>query len=312
MFMGKIRISIVVAIYNVKPYLNKCIESIVNQNYSNIQIILVNDGSTDDSDEICKKYIDDYRVTLINQTNAGLSSARNEGIKYVKGDYFFFVDGDDYIEPDACEKIIRIIDEQRLDMIAFEFCEGANNVPRKSPVCKGTDYYKINARKGILAFNAVLYVYRTEFWKNNLFAFKEGIVHEDLQLIPQVIIKAESILYAGFGYYNYVQRAESITKTIENVEYRKKCIDEIMMEWLETSQSTQDYELKTAMSGMISKCYIYSCSQNNNYQKKDLLFSRTFLVKNSLNVKELVKAVCFSVMPQVYIHLFNLKHFNSF
>lgn len=305
--MGDVKISIVVAIYNVKQYLDKCIESIVNQNYRNIQIILVNDGSTDGSDEICKKYLDDKRVTFVNKTNNGLSSTRNEGLKHVKGEYFFFVDGDDYIEPNACENIIRIIDEQRLDMIAFEFHEGEKAVSQKHQICQGIDYYKISAKRGTLAFSAVLYVYRTEFWKNNLFLFKESILHEDLQLIPQVILNAESVLRADFGYYNYVKRSDSITRSIKNIEIRKKSIDEIMMEWLNTSQSINDSELKRAMLGMISKCYIYSCAQNNIYLKKDLMFSKVFLIKNSLNTKEFVKAICFSLIPRGYIYLFDLK-----
>ena len=108
--MKKWLVSIIVPVYNVENYVGECIESIKNQTYSNIEVIVVNDGSEDRSIEIINDMIrDDSRFTIINQKNQGLSVARNNGLKYAKGDYFFFVDSDDYIEKNCIEELLNLI-----------------------------------------------------------------------------------------------------------------------------------------------------------------------------------------------------------
>src|SRR5690554_319094 len=103
--MSKILFSIIVPVYNTERYLKKCIESIINQSYTNIEIILVNDGSEDLSPSICNEYSKkDPRIKVIHKRNGGLSDARNHGIKAATGDFILFVDSDDYIKDDACEK----------------------------------------------------------------------------------------------------------------------------------------------------------------------------------------------------------------
>ena len=112
-----IKISVVVAIYNVEKYLEKCIQSIIFQTYKNIEIILVNDGSTDNSLNICKKYkSEDSRIIIINQENQGVSVARNNGIDRASGEYILFVDGDDYLRTDIIEKLLNNADDN--DIIA--------------------------------------------------------------------------------------------------------------------------------------------------------------------------------------------------
>ena len=102
--MEKELISIIVPIYNVSKYLDKCLNSLINQTYKNIEIILINDGSTDNSISICLKYKKkDKRIRLYNKKNGGLSSARNMGIKYSKGNYLFFVDSDDFLDLEIIE-----------------------------------------------------------------------------------------------------------------------------------------------------------------------------------------------------------------
>src|SRR5690606_32725285 len=96
--MRKPKISIIIPIYNASAFLEKCIDSVINQSYDNLEIILINDGSTDSSLDICKKYANsDDRIKLINKENGGVSSARNMGLEVVTGDYIGFVDSDDYI-----------------------------------------------------------------------------------------------------------------------------------------------------------------------------------------------------------------------
>lgn len=115
-------ISVIVPIYNGKRYLRKCIQSIVRQSFRNIEIILVNDGSTDNSLEICENYAHvDNRIVIINKSNEGTAFARRDGILIARGNYVSFVDADDYLEPSALEKLINVTSKYRVDIVVGNF-----------------------------------------------------------------------------------------------------------------------------------------------------------------------------------------------
>ena len=143
------KISIIVPIYNIEKYLPRCLDSILAQTYKNLEVILVDDGSVDNSGMIADKYArKDQRIKVIHQVNQGVSVARNTGIDLATGDYIGFVDGDDYIEPDMYEILMRIIDEQQVDIA---HCGYQMVYPSK------TEYYyntkkkiKMNREEGVL------------------------------------------------------------------------------------------------------------------------------------------------------------------
>lgn len=115
-------ISVIIPVYNAGKYLRPCLESVVNQTYSALQIILINDGSTDNSLELCREYAaKDSRIVLIDQENSGVSAARNRGVKEAKGEWFSFVDSDDYLELDAYEHCMSILSEQPCDAVCYEY-----------------------------------------------------------------------------------------------------------------------------------------------------------------------------------------------
>ncbi len=118
-------ISIIVPIYNSEKWLKKCIESLISQTYTDIEIILINDGSKDNSLEICREYeAKDSRIVVIDKENGGVSKARNEGIKKANGEYIQFVDSDDYIEKDACEKLVSAIEGQDMAICGLKVWKG--------------------------------------------------------------------------------------------------------------------------------------------------------------------------------------------
>lgn len=118
--MSNFLISVIIPVYNVAPYLRQCLDSVMKQTYFELEIIIVNDGSTDNSLQICEEYkLLDKRIQLINQQNSGVSVARNNGIKLASGDYVFFVDGDDWIETDAFEKVFTLINKN--DLLCFSY-----------------------------------------------------------------------------------------------------------------------------------------------------------------------------------------------
>ena len=109
-------ISIIIPVYNVEKYFENCIKSVQNQSYRNIEIIIINDGSTDSTKELCEYYSkNDKRIIVINQKNMGVSAARNAGIKYSNGQYISFVDGDDYIDFDMYEKLVYFAQKYKSD-----------------------------------------------------------------------------------------------------------------------------------------------------------------------------------------------------
>lgn len=120
--MKEIKYSFIVAVYNVGPYIEQCIKSIIDQTYQNIELILVNDGSTDDSLEICERFasIDD-RIKVINQKNQGVSVARNNGLEIAEGEWICFVDGDDWVEPSMCAKLNQYCEDSALDVCLFSY-----------------------------------------------------------------------------------------------------------------------------------------------------------------------------------------------
>ena len=113
------KISVIIPVYGVEKYIRKCLESVVNQTYKNLEIIVVNDGTKDNSMEIVKEYLEDKRIVIINKENGGISSARNAGLKIATGDYISFVDSDDWLELDLYKKLM--IDLNDEDIIIFNY-----------------------------------------------------------------------------------------------------------------------------------------------------------------------------------------------
>lgn len=121
---GVAKVSIVVPVYNVEKYLDKCVESIINQTYKDLEIILIDDGSSDNSGKICDEYtLRDNRVTVVHQQNAGVSAARNKGIETASGEWIMFVDSDDFITVDAVEKLVSVTDISNCQNVIANFLE---------------------------------------------------------------------------------------------------------------------------------------------------------------------------------------------
>ena len=214
-------ISIIVAIYNIEQYVTKCIDSIISQSCPEWQLILVNDGSTDSSGEICKKYADeDARIVYIKKPNGGLSSARNEGIKFATGAWIMFVDGDDYVHRDTVAVMSRYIGavDADIDFIQYGFQEkDAPTVvvePFRYSERFRQSYDKAEMFEYLLANGGEAASMCTKLLRRELFtklSFKEGIIHEDEQLVSHLLLTAKGAAYIDGKPYIYVKRAASIT-----------------------------------------------------------------------------------------------------
>lgn len=208
--MNDIKFSIIIPVYNVQDYVAKCIESIMQQTYKNFEIIVVDDGSTDDSKKIVKNF-SDKRIKIISKENGGLSSARNEGLKHINGDYIWFIDSDDYIEIDALELLYNKIKSEDSDIIVFRYFD--DFITSKKEIIDSISWEK-KENYPLINVSACVKIFKSSFFLENKFIFKEGVLFEDLEMIPFVIAKTNKISFLNIPLYNYVQRNGSIIRNI--------------------------------------------------------------------------------------------------
>ena len=137
---SKPAVSVIVPVYNVAPYLRRCVDSLLCQTLRDIEIILIDDGSTDGSGQLCDEYAaGDARIRVIHQENAGLSEARNAGIDRARADFFMFVDSDDWVEPEYCGLPLAVAKEQQADLVMFQrrYMRRGNEIKKQAPIPEG-------------------------------------------------------------------------------------------------------------------------------------------------------------------------------
>lgn len=221
-------ISVVVPIYNVENYISDCIESIKKQTFSDFEVLLINDGSTDNSRMICEHIVkEDSRFRLINKENGGLSDARNKGIEEAKGKYLLFVDSDDYLPLDALEKLAAVINNSNYSMIVGRFNHIYDTYEKESePFGKSFEISNSTCIKEMLIGNKINHsasgkLYKADLFKNIRFPY--GKLFEDMFTIYDVTLQCKRIEILDEAIYCYRHRENSILTSSKNLE--KKCND---------------------------------------------------------------------------------------
>lgn len=223
-------ISIIIPVYNIEQYLRRCIESVMNQTYHNLQIILVDDGSTDCSGCICDEYAKkDTRIQVIHKKNGGLSDARNAGLSIVNGDYIGYVDGDDWIDPDmyramyeACRTYQADVSVCRYKTISGDnILDGSSHKIVPLSVLQTLDIY-INEHTQYIIYNSVWSkLFKRELVKDLLFPV--GKNSEDILYTTHAFCRMKKCVYLDTAYYNYVAEREG---SIMNVKSGKRSIED--------------------------------------------------------------------------------------
>ncbi|MGI6776614.1 MAG: glycosyltransferase family 2 protein [Acetivibrionales bacterium] len=235
--MGKPAVSIIIPVYNMEKYILNCLESVLNQTFEDIEIIVINDGSVDNSLGIINEYAGrDERIIVINQENRGLSHSRNQGILAAKGRYLSFIDSDDTVKKDFIEKMFYRCQEDGSDIVVCNYIE----------VYEGTKKLKYNSffesksldrldamRELIRDYSIKSFVWnklfsKTIFDSNNIL-FKEGVLYEDLYTTYKLFFYANRVSFLDDYLYYYLQREGSITNSISarHIEYRMNALEEI-------------------------------------------------------------------------------------
>lgn len=214
-------LSVIVPVYNTEKFLERCLDSIVHQSLSDIEIICVNDGSTDNSLVILEKYLKNYpQIKIINQTNAGLSSARNTGLKNATSEYVTFVDSDDYLDLNAYQRCYEALVNNQADFLCFEI----EVISESSKVRNSdTEYYRLKYT-GLLELNnqirnnidvsACNKIYKKSMIKKFSIEFPEGALFEDFVFFWKYIAVSKSIFFLNEPFYKYIRRKSSIMDNI--------------------------------------------------------------------------------------------------
>lgn len=302
------KISIIVPVYNVEHELSRCVDSILNQSYSNIEVILVDDGSTDRCPSICDAFVmKDRRVRVIHKPNGGLSSARNAGLREASGEWILYVDSDDYILNDSCERLIAVGAKYDCDIVSAdairEFNGGREYMVHGSLAdgkCYPSRDFIIKTVKPCEWYApAWLNLYKRSFLiENNLF-FVEGLLHEDMEMQPRVFLAAKTVAYCAYPFYRYVDRASSIMNA-SKVDERVTAMEWIYSNWKSKFEAIEDGELATALNGHLAKCYLHSCCEFGHVLTVAGI-TNVYLLNSSLNAKEFIKAIFFAIVPSIYI-----------
>lgn len=210
--MSKI-VSVIVPVYKVEKYLNRAVDSILNQTYRDLEIILVDDGSPDNSGNICDVYaMIDSRVKVIHKNNGGLSSARNVGLDKATGKYIFFLDSDDFIQPHTIERLLSVAEKEKCDIVQCQFFRFETVIPEEK-FQLGVEY--VSSEDALAKIDDAVYmaawnkIYRSSIFKN--IRFPEGRIHEDVGCTYKLFYISKKTAVVQDALYGYYVNPDSIT-----------------------------------------------------------------------------------------------------
>ena len=229
----KILVSIIVPMYNNEKYIKECLDTLINQTYNNIEIIIIDDGSKDDSYKVATK-IKDKRIKLIKQENKGANAARRKGIELATGDYCLFVDSDDWIDKNTIEELVTLIEDKNYEVIRFNgILEPSNKLKNiynikqdKKKLLTKKELYDLLINTKLLN-NLCFSIYKTSLLKNNK-SFDYDISNcEDYLVNLEVFTNSKKVLLYNKIYYHYRENLNSTTKTI-NEKIIKRNLEELI------------------------------------------------------------------------------------
>ena len=328
--MQEAKVSVIVPVYNVEKYISRCVDSILNQTYANIEVILVDDGSPDSCGEILDGYaLKDQRVKVIHQNNAGQSKARNEAIKIATGEYYCFVDSDDYMHENQIQRLIELLYDYNADISMTHFCDFSGdrvsltdlkeNVGNTGMSIGTPDIAKLSNIDCIRNMHMVsdeLYVVMWgKLFKKELFdgiIFPEGRICEDLAILYKLFDRAKTIVYSKeVLYYYFRDNLNSSTYVIKDKFYTDvfMALDEEISYMSQKHEELVNYPRKTYMYWLFDYyCKLSKSKENKNRAKcKDLYCKYKQLFRESKNLKKEKFYTFFYYMPNLYLRLKGLN-----
>ena len=261
MYQSELLISVIVTAYNIERYLPRCLDSLIAQTYQRLEIIVVDDGSTDRTGQICDRYAAECpRISVIHKENGGPSAARNAGVKIAKGDYIGYVDGDDWVEPDMYEEMLRACTDLQVPVAICTYRqvgEGAEKIHPTGNVMlldrnRALEVYICDQEQYHIYPSVWSKLFRRDIIEN--ISFREGRKSEDIMYTTMALVQAESCAFLDTPYYNYmVDRQGSI---MNERLHERRFQDEIPF-WREQ----EGYLAEHGFTELADKSYYYFCKR---------------------------------------------------
>ena len=312
------KISVIVPIYNTADKLERCLNSILKQEYEDIEIIAIDDGSKDNPGKIIEKYQKQYpkKIKFYKQDNQGIAKTRNKGIEKSSSDYILFIDSDDYIETDTIKKLEKYIQED-IDLIKFKLQRIDKNgkIIEKvdGPVFEnisGEEAFDMLYKKDVLLDSPCIYLIKKKLFTQNNFKFL-GKYHEDFGLIPFLIVTAKSVVSTPYYLYNYEQGENSITRNGKNYDKTVERSNQALYQYDKMLEKLSNLKLsKTAIENIkiyYTNAIILKVQELEKREQKEYIkeIKKRKMYKNikPRNIKQLVKRIILKINIKLYLKL---------
>ena len=295
-------ISVVIPVYNVEVYLQRCVDSVLNQTCKDFEIILVDDGSTDSSGAMCDQYAaSDYRIRTRHNTNGGPSDARNYGIEMATGEYIMFMDSDDALEPDAIEKL-SASSSPDIDIVVGGYkkiyedkteeytCTGL--IPGR--IYTAMEYLKMARLEVIVCGN----LYRREYLLENNILFQTGIFYEDVEIFSRLYIHAKGITTTGGIHYIYYIRQNSRQTSIMT-QARSESLIRIFNGWMRDFSKIADQEARERLYSYLIDYFLWSARDCHWKGWTVAGMNLKFCLKYAHRGRSKVKAIVYQISPEL-------------
>lgn len=307
-----VKVSVIVPIYNSGKYLKRCIDSLLSQTLDDMEFILINDGSSDDSESIIKSY-DDKRIKYFKRTNHGIGATRNFGIDKASGEFIGFVDSDDYVDSCMFYEMYNKCISDNLDIVVCDYCKEIND--NKENVCF-CDFGIVNLNDNpnlLLDLNLAPWnkIYRKTLFDKRSY-FPEGVKYEDTPFVASMLSKANKIGKHNFPYYHYIVHNNSETTVVDErvydifkicdillrdlgrKKYIKNSVDDLIIYLITTYTVSQRYIIDSKFRNkFIDKAFLYLETNIPNYKKSNYFKKRQFAKKVIEKSKFLTKLYCY-------------------
>ena len=317
------KISVIVPVYKTEEYLRKCVESILAQTYTNLEVILVDDGSPDGSGKICDEYAErDERVRVIHKENGGLSSARNAGLDVATGDYITFVDSDDYLDDGIYEKLVTKMEETSSDIVMMNIQAVDEEY---NPICPPKEYPSewISPQPGTCMMAEICKRRIDTSVCSKLFSFsairesrfRSGVLNEDFLFMAEALLRKEirCVLVNDVGYFYYTRQG-SITKSgfgkslrdaVYNTEEVKKMAEKLHPELVPLIGAYAAYQARTAILVMTKKQYREN-DEFTRYCREVIRANKRYVKGSFMNRKEKLFCCMYIKFPRFTKWFFDL------
>lgn len=312
------KISVIIPVYNTEKYIEKCLESLAKQEMQDFEVIVVNDGSTDNSENVIKNYMQSSKLNIkyLEKENGGLASARNYGVEKASGKYISFLDSDDYLDKNLFSELEKYIDKD-IDLIKFKMkkVDEKGKVIEKldGPVfdiCSGKQAYEKLCTSDKYMDPACIYLYKREFFVENNFKYKLRY-HEDFGLTSLIIVQAKTVVSTDICGYNYLQTEESLTRSKDDSKNIDRAKDMLIHYDNMLAVIDANYDLSEKTKELVKRYYTNSVvlkagslkgKEKRNYIK-EIKYRMMYKNIKPENLKQKIKRILLKYNISLYLKM---------